>query len=258
MDIRTNQALTNWNNETTLQAVTLFRAALAIDPDYALAKAELTRTLCWRAANLWSDNPAGDITESYQLGEQALQAAPNDPLVLFGVGACYGTTGRADESIRLLKKAIGKQPNFAMALAMLGLSYSLDEQPEQGLPFLERSLELAPQSPYLWLYETWRSLPLLELSRYEEAEQILQNGLESSDSWWWSWMSLAAARSGRGDIAGAQEALYTAREKEPLFSLSFAQGGVAVLYKNKGKNLLALLEPIWPEDLKTADHDASK
>ena len=216
---------------------------------------ELARTLCWRASNQWSDNPTGDITEAYRLGEQALQLAPNDPLVLYGVGACYGSTGRADEGIRLLKKAVTKQPNFAIALAMLGMSYTFDGQAARGLPYGEQALQLAPQSPYIYIYESWQSSGLIELGRYAEAKQSLQNAIGSYDGWWWTWLNLAAARSGQGNIEGAQQALYTARKKEASFSLSFTRAGAAVVYKNKGKNLLALLEPIWPEELLTADEE---
>ena len=251
--MRASQSLHSWNKASSLEAEALFRAALKLDPEYALAKAELTRTLCWRAINLWSDDPAADFAEAYGLGEQAVRIAPSDPLVLFGAGACYGPTGRTDEGIRLLKKAVSKQPNFAIALAMLGLSYAFDGQSTQGLPYLDKALELAPQSPYIYLYESWRSIPLIELDRYHEAEQVLQNALESYDGWWWTWLNLAAARAGQGDIEAAKQALYNAKQREDQFSLAFYKKAAAAVYKNKGKNVVALLEPIWPEDLLITD-----
>lgn len=251
--MRASQALNNWSNESSAKAAELFRAALELDPDYALAQAELTRTLCWRVANLWSDDPEADIAESYRLGEQALQWAPNDPMVLFGVGACYGSTGRVDEGIRLLKKAISKQPNFAMAMGTLAYSLGFNDQAEQGIVYGDNAVKLAPHSPYIWLYESWRTFGLLELGHYETTEKAAQNALQSYDGWWWTWLHLAAAHAGQGDIEGAKEALYSARQKEPKFSLAFYKNVAGVIYKNKGKNVLALLEPIWPEDLLTTD-----
>ncbi len=90
--MRASQALTSWNNTSSLQATTLLRSALDLDPNYAVAKAELARTLCWRLANGFSGTSSSDIEEAYGLAEQAQQAAPNDPLVLFGVGGCYAGT----------------------------------------------------------------------------------------------------------------------------------------------------------------------
>ncbi len=253
--MRASQSLINWNNESSAQAVELFRSALELDPDYALASAELGRTLCWRVVNVLVDNPDEVLVEAYKLVEQALQKAPNDPLVLFDVGACYVSTGRPAAAVRLLKKAVAKQPNYDMALALLGVAYAFNEQSEQALSHFNRALKLAPQSPHIYLYESWRSIPLLELGLYTEAEQALHNALESYDGWWWTWLDMAAARAGQCDIEEARQNLYNAREKEPLFSLSFYKSAAAIVYKNKGKNVLALLEPIWPEDLLIANEN---
>ena len=233
--MRANQALSNWNQGSSTKAVTLFRAAVDLDPDYALAKAGLARTLCWRAANQWGDKPGEDIAKAYLLGEEALQVAPNDPLVLFGVGACYGLTGRSQEGVRLLKRALAKQPNFAMALGALGFSLALNDKSAQGLPYGQKALQLAPQSPYVYLYESWRSIGLLELDRFEEAEQSALRALESNDGWVWTWIYLAVAHAGQGDIEGAKQALYSASKRDSSFSLNYLREATAVIYTNKGK-----------------------
>ena len=251
--MRGNQALANWNSKSTKEAVALFRAALDLDPSYSLAKAELARIICWRGVNQWPDDPAKAIAEGYKLGDQALQTASYDPLVLFAVGGCYSVTGRRKEGIRLLKKAVTLQPNYALGLSNLGAAYAYDKNPQQGLPFLQDAIKLAPQSPYTWLYESWRSTALIEMGRYEEAERASENALESSDSWWWSWINLAAARAGQGNDSGAVLALHKAKEAEGKLTLPYFRESAAVIYKNNGKNLLALLEPIWPEDLLTTD-----
>ena len=250
--MRANQALISWNRESTLQAVTLLRAALDLDPNYALAKAELARIICWRGINQW-DDPVEASARAYELGDQALRAAPNDPLVLFAVGGCYGPTGRREEGIRLLKKAVAKQPSFAMGQSSLGMAYAFNGNPEKGLPYLEAGLELAPLSPYTWLYESWRSMTLNKMGRYEEAKRASENALESYDGWWISWVNLAVARAGQRDVKGAISALYKAKETETRLSLAYFEDSIAIMYENKGKKMLALLLPIWPDDLLTAD-----
>ena len=233
----------------------LLREALLLEPNYVPAKAELARSLCWQAANFYSEDPARDIAEAYTLGQQALESAPNDPLALFALGSCYGYTGRPREAIRLLEKAISKQPNYALASAALGLALMLDQQPARGLPYNEQALLLSPRSPQVYLFETFRTATLCELSRYTQAEQAAQNGLKSYDGWYWTWLNLAWARAGLGDTEGARQALYGAKTSEPRFSLAFAKESAAILFKNKGQNLLAALEPIWPEDLLNADRN---
>ncbi|MEH6638853.1 MAG: tetratricopeptide repeat protein [Porticoccaceae bacterium] len=253
--MRANRALFSFSSQSTLEAVELLREALALDPDFPLAKAELARSLCWRAFNQFSEDPSKDIAEAYSLGKEVLQVAPNDPLVLYAVGACYSATGRIEEAIRLLEKAVAKQPNFALALGALSYSLTFDGQAEKSVSYGEQALRLSPQSPLIWVLESWRATGLNELGQYQAAEKALKNALKSYDGWQWTWVQMAWARAGLGDIEGARQALYNARKAEPQFSLALIKGGAAIAYKNKGKNLLAALEPIWPEDLKTANNE---
>ncbi len=251
--MRANQALSIWNSQTSKKAVALYRQALQRDPGYAVAKAELARTLCWRAVNQWGTDPEQDFAEGYRLGVEALQMAPSDPLVLNGSGSCYGASAaHADKGIRVLRKAVKIQPNFAMAQAMLGIAYTFNGEPAKGIAPGVEALRLAPRSPYIYLYASWQAAAFNELGRYSEAESMLRTAIESYDGWWWTWFHLAIALAGQGDSEAAQQALYIAKEKEALFSLAVARGSSSAVYKNKGRNVLPLLEPIWPEDLLTA------
>ncbi len=251
--MRGSRSYARFNRKLVAEEEPLLREALSLDPNYVPAKAELARSLCYRAVTFYSEDSARDIAEAYTLGQQALESAPNDPLALFALGSCYGVTGRTQEAIRLLEKAISKQPNYALASAMLGLALTFDQQPARGLPYIEQALLLSPLSPQIYNIETYRALTLCELGRYAEAEQAAQNGLKSYDGYYWTWLSLAHARAGQGDVEGAQQALYNAKKAEPRFSLTLTKESAAIIFKNKGKNLLAALEPIWPEDLLTTD-----
>lgn len=251
--MRANQALVTFNRDSAEESITLLREAVALDPDYALAKAELARSLCYLAIDMWSDDPARDITEAHVLSEEALKAAPNDPLVLTAVGTCYGATNRRNEAIRLLTKAVSMQPNLDIALASLAQALTNDGQPAKGLPHLAKASQLSPRSPYRSVIETFHSLALIELGRYMEAEMAANRGIESYDGWYWTWLALASARAGQGDIEGAIQSLYDGKMSEPRFSRNLVEKSAEMIYGNKGKNLLASLKPIWPEDLLTAD-----
>ncbi|MBL4709377.1 MAG: hypothetical protein JKY48_13150 [Flavobacteriales bacterium] len=258
--MRASRSYAGFDRNSVNQAIALLREAVALDPDYALAKAELSRSLCYRVVNYFSENLAADIAESYAMGEQALEQAPEDALVLYTAGYCYGYMGLGDESkarrrdsIRLLEKALSKQPDFASGLSSMGILYIHNGQAELGLEKLEKAIKLAPRAPDIYLTETYRAFALNELGRYSEAEQAAQTALRAHDSWMATWVMLACARAGQRDIAGAQRALYEAKKREPWFSLEMYKHFSKTLYKNKGVNVLAILEPIWPEDLLTAD-----
>ena len=103
----------------------------------------------------------------------------------------------------------------------------------------------------MYLIKVFQTSALISLQRYAEAEQAALAGLRSYDHWDGLWRLLAEARAGLGDIKGAQAALYKAREIEPSFSLKSTKTTHAIIYKDKGRNSLSILEPIWPEDLLT-------
>jgi TolB-like protein len=255
--MKSNRDITHFNRRSAMDAVPLLRAAIALDPDYTLARATLTRSLCYAALNLFSDDPAKNIAEAYALGEQAVREAPDDPLVLFAVGSCYGFTGRSEEAIRLLGKALDKQPYTAQVLAALGISLTLDGRPDLGLPKLEAALQYSPQSPHRYMHEMYRAASLNGLGRYREAEQAANNGLKSYDGWYWTWVHLAIARAGQKDYDGAKEALHNAKKTEPRFSRKLLEESMAIIWQknggDQGRQLFSLLEPTWPENLLTAD-----
>jgi adenylate cyclase len=255
MVMRANRSLVAFNRESANAAIPPLRAALALDPNYILAKAELARALCYRGLNRWSNTPEKDMAEAYELGKQAIQQAPNDSLVLYAVGACYGYTGRQQEGIRLLEHAIAIQPNFAQALVALGMSMTFDDRAEQGLPKLELALELSPRSPYLHRAETFRAIALNDLGRHAEAEQAAKNAIKSFNGWQFGWLTLAWAYAGQGDTEAAIQALYEARKVEPQLTLDFLKKVMIPIDKNESRRMINLLEPIWPEDLLTAEED---
>ena len=258
--MRASRSFAGFDRKSVNEAIALLREALALDPDYPLAKAEISRSLCYRAVNGFSEDTAADIAEAYTMGEQALEQAPEDSLVIFTVGYCYGYMGLGDEnkarrlqSIRLLEKALSKQPNFASGLSAMGLASTLNEQAELGLENLEKAIQLAPKAPDIYLTESFRAFALNELGRYAEAEQAALIALRSHDRWMYTWVALAYARAKQDDIDGAQQALYGARNIEPIFSFEIAKHSSRTFYKNKGVHIIGTLEPIWPEDLLTAD-----
>jgi TolB-like protein len=252
--MRANRSLVAFNSKSANEAIPPLRAALMLDPDYILAKAELARALCYRGLNRWSNNPEQDIAEAYELGKQAIQEAPNDSLVLYAIGSCYGYTGRQQEAIRLLEHAIAVQPNFAQALAALGMSMTFDDRAEQGLSKLELALKLSPRSPYLHRVESFHAIALNELGRHAEAEQAAKNAIKSFDGWLFGWITLAWAHAGQGHKEAAVKALYEGKKAEPSLTLEYLKKVMKPIDKNQSERLINLLEPIWPEDLLTTDN----
>ena len=256
--MRANRAFLNFNRDTVDAAIRDVNAAVELDPNYALAKAELAIQLCTRLVNSFSDNPMEDLSRAYTVGVEALRLAPDDPWVLTKVGGCYGFTGRREDGIRLLEKALDNQTNNAFALWNLGVALAFDGQAALALEKIEQAIELSPRAPEMYIIKVFHTIALIHLGRYAEAEQAALAGLRSYDGWSASWRVLAMARASLGDVQGARAALYKAREVDPGFSLQSTKASYDIIYKDKGRQSLSFLEPIWPEDLLMADEPGSQ
>ena len=82
---------TVWSNdpETATQALELLERAMALDPDYALAKSMASWCHAQQAMYLRSSDPQRDRERALALAEEAARLDSNDPLVLTTLSAAY-------------------------------------------------------------------------------------------------------------------------------------------------------------------------
>ena len=95
-----------------------------------------------------------DIVE--QALKQAQQLAPDDPLVLFNLGALYYTDSRFPQAQPLLEKSVKLNPNYVPAHLFLGLSLEELGQEAAAMDCYLRAIEIGERSgfkselPYLY------------------------------------------------------------------------------------------------------------
>lgn len=164
----------------TLEARELFRKAIAIDPGFAPAYAELAHSyytevsLRWDAAHRDEALDEGlllgrkaveldpalplahvtvgnllmrrhDYDEAVQWAERAIALNPNDPENYSGLANIYSFIGRAEEAVTLMRKAVELDPNYPPRYGMyLGRAYLLARKPEAAVPPLRKAAGLAP------------------------------------------------------------------------------------------------------------------
>lgn len=109
------------SNELNIKrAQSRFEAALRQDANYARAHAGLCQTLL---EELWMSDEERALTDASRACGQALQLAPDDPVVATAHAHFLRRTGRNDEAIERYEAIVGTNPLDSAALA--GLSSSL-------------------------------------------------------------------------------------------------------------------------------------
>jgi len=95
-------------------------------------------------------NQAGQLRATGQLGkartlyEQALQADPNHPAALVGLGIVIGRLGRPLEGIEFARRGIAAEPTNARLLVGLADLHHLAGQCEESLEYAKRAVDIDP------------------------------------------------------------------------------------------------------------------
>ncbi|MFN8009851.1 MAG: protein kinase [Holophagaceae bacterium] len=201
-------------------AVTLYRKALELEPDYAPARAGLS----WSLQGLGSAEShlgrTGKARDHFREAEaEAAKAVSLDPRLAFAhraLAAAYNRLGKAEDAKSAAERAVTLDPADALAHTYLADAYAYEEGPaavDIARRHYQRALELAPDSwlahyRYAVLLQNDGELEasvaearraaelqpssesarlaagnaLLWLGRYDEAERELREGLQQVPS----------------------------------------------------------------------------
>jgi TolB-like protein/Flp pilus assembly protein TadD len=215
------------------RGIAYLQQALALEPDFALAWAELSRAHASAANWGWAAAAEGfarareaaaralelepELAEGHAgLGwvqmsndrdwrgaeasyRRALELAPGNALVLQGLGMLSGNLGRFDEGIALCLRSVEQDPLSSSGYFFLGLVYWTAGRSAEGEAALRKSLELAPQGAAA---HAWLAIVLLTQGRNDEA---LAEALREPEDWGRLFacavIEHAAGRAAEADVA---------------------------------------------------------
>jgi adenylate cyclase len=194
------------SKENTEEAVALFEAALALDPNSADAAAWLAVALTVRVSDEFSESPDADLQRAEQLAGRALAAAPNSALPHYAKGQVLRAQSRFKEAIPEYETAIALDRSRAPAYANVGWCKFLTGSAEEAIPYFEQAIRLSPYSPGIapW-YGRMGVIQLLE-GHVDEAITALEKA--SSDNarlpFVHSYLAAAYALKGQTPLARAE------------------------------------------------------
>jgi TolB-like protein len=209
------QAINTSNMSTFLAADAGYEKAIALDPDFALAYAQLVYS---QLSRHWNVKPltAPELAAVKVTIDHALALAPNLPEAHLALGYYdYWGFRRYHEAIVEFKRTLQLAPSNALALSGLGYIARRTGQMQQSLGYLKRAISLSPRDADLFS-NCGNSLQLVR--RYRDAEQQLQSSLALAPD-------NANAREtllfnylfGTGDVASARAAY----RPPPLWNIPF-------------------------------------
>jgi tetratricopeptide (TPR) repeat protein len=151
------------------KAIELLEQAIAIDPDFALAKAFAARCYAWRNPQGWAPAPKEERDKAIKLGREALEAGSDDPAVLWMVGFVYWQLRvDGDAALDLYDRSLALNSNCVQALTLRGWALATAGRADEGLPSLLQALRLSPFDPEAFVTMSALGCAHLLSGRFEE------------------------------------------------------------------------------------------
>jgi len=156
------------------QAARWYKEAIARDPNFALAIAQLA--IC-QLRRHWLTDPLSEaeVMEAGRLAKQALTLAPDLPEAHVAVGLFHYYGFRDYEpALTEFQRALELRPNYSLALQFIAFVHRRQGKWDRTLDELKKSIDQDPRDPYVQggLAETY-----VFLRRWKEAEDTARHAL---------------------------------------------------------------------------------
>ena len=198
--------------EGMLAAEALFEQAIALDPNFALAHAELAYIqyvhVTWR---VHPEQREAQLSKGFAHARRALELEASLPLANRALGNLHLRAGEHADAVMWSRRGLELNPGEAGGHAWLANVLSYVGRSAEALEQLDYARRLDPLQPLLWDFYIGRAL--LNLGRYEEALPWLEACVRRASALGHFWRYLAAALAQLGRLEEARSALLSAPSK---------------------------------------------
>jgi adenylate cyclase len=219
-------SLKGWHQRTFAEGAELYRKAIALDPEFAPARAALSLLLAIGHMIGHVSEPDEALSEA----DQALALDSDSSEVLGFAGCALSDLGHTTRGIELLEKAIERDPSNAQAWVALGAALLTNRQPELAIEKLEHGLRISPRDNRLAVWGGIHALALGFVGRLDEAIVQARVACRRDDKLHNPRVVLAALLLDGGRLDEATSALAEARRIRPQLSLREVRGVVGGRY----------------------------
>jgi len=219
--LRGMAAYHQWTREGHEEALSNFRRAIEIDPDFASAYGMAAGCYPLRKTSGWLLDPTREAAEAEQLARRAAELAGEDALALCMAGFALGfVAGDLDSAADLIDRGLQINSNLAWGWLFRGWVKIWLGEPEVALEDIQRSMRLNPGNPQLFQMQAANSYAHFYAGRYGEAVSWAEKALLVRPNYVTARRILAASCAMAGRRTEASKAMARLRELDPALRLS--------------------------------------
>ncbi len=196
----------------------LFRGAIELDPEYALAYALLGWSYDFEAINGWVDDRLSSLLKGEQMATRAIKLQPDLALSYFVRGLSYREQGKYTEALEEAQRLLEYNPNDANGLVLYATLLFHAGRPRLGLEWLREAIKINPHHPFNYQFHLGQAYFLLH--QYQQALEAFQSGLDSNPGSEQLHIWMAATYALMGDIENASWQAEQVILSNPEFTVS--------------------------------------
>jgi TolB-like protein/class 3 adenylate cyclase/Tfp pilus assembly protein PilF len=213
--------LHRFTKEDNSEALSHFRRAVELDPNFAAAYGMAARCYAQRKAGRWMADLDLDIAEAARLARRAVELGHDDAVALCTAGyALADVVNELEDGDNLIDRALTLNPNLAMAWIFSGWVKISLGSPELAIERLTHAMRLNPQDSYYFGARAAMASAHLAAGRYDEALSWAETALRAKPGFLFALCIAAAsaALAGRGEAM--RKAMMLVRQNDPQLRLS--------------------------------------
>ena len=207
--------------ESVPEAIALLRRALAIDPNYAPAKAAIGWFRVHEYAHGRNPVSEADAAEAVALAKEVLEAGKDDPDALWMAAyTLIALAGEHDIAAAAIDRALTLNPNAALAWGARVFVLCFRGQPDAAVEACERAMRLSPLDPLRRVFTMGMSLAHQTAGRYEEALDWVEQTLHAEPGYMTALRTKAALCAHLDRIEDARAVLRQLLEVQPWHTIA--------------------------------------
>ncbi|WP_287196084.1 BTAD domain-containing putative transcriptional regulator [Mesorhizobium sp.] len=203
------------------EALRLFMAAIARDPEFAAAYARAARCYATRKSNGWMVDRAGEVAEAVRLARRAVELGRDDAIALSHGGYVLGYVGgELKNSAVCIDRALVLNPNLAAAWGLSSWVRACFGEPDRAVEHAAGAMRLSPLDPRLFAWQFCTGLAHFCAGRYDDAVEWAESSLRSQPNYASAMRVAAAGHALAGRLLEAQQIMARLCAFDPLLRLS--------------------------------------
>jgi len=216
------EALFQLTPDSVLAAQTLFEQAVALEPQFASAHAQLADSYTWEVSIGVPSEREHKLAQAQESARRAIALDPLDAWAHSALAFALNLSGDTANALVSAQRAVDLNPSSAHALSTLGYAKLMAGDPQGCITAIERSLRLDPQVLVVPAHENL-SEAYFELGRFDVGLEHARMELAAQPEYLWGHLDVAMNAVRLGRIDEARAAIEEAHRIQPNLSLAWVR-----------------------------------